>query len=404
MPPIHPAPVPAPIVSRLVLSGLVVALGGGGLCAQTFDLLVSTSADSDLWGQPVADEDVVLHPSGQTARVAVPAASLAALAGDDGSGLHLGFGDVDALHVDPSALVGDGLLVSLVSDEHGLRDGDVFGFGPDGPQVVLSEDELLVAIGSVDGNLDVDAIHRDGSGTWFFSLAEDEESTTLSGDLPGEIQDGAILGWVPGSPAAFVVHTESAVDALVAAALGGSGGGDVKGLARDPITGALIFSVQSPSAHDASVFSEAGGGLLVDGHQESDFGFGAATELDALAVAPVTWPGLVVDEPRPPAGGSVTFTVRGEPGALHLVLISGGLAASGKSLHGWGGLALAPDAFFVAATQALPALLVTTDGLGGASLSLDIPAVQPALDVYVQGFGLGPAIEASNPLVVEVAQ
>ena len=62
--------------------------------------------------------------------------------------------------------------------------------------------------------------------------------------------------------------------------------GDVLGLAYDAVNTALLFTVQSPSAYDATVFSDVNGGTLVPGFGEVSLGFANAVELDALSLLP----------------------------------------------------------------------------------------------------------------------
>ncbi|MCB9899315.1 MAG: hypothetical protein H6825_15020 [Planctomycetes bacterium] len=402
-PPAAAARAVRPRTPRTALALLLLVASAG---AQSVDLFVSTSTDADLSGSPVRDSDVLSHRPGLPAAFALPAEALSALAGDPtGSGLHVVFGDIDALHVSPGGLASDGLYISLLSNENGFLDGDVLALSQEGASVFRSEAEFAAAAGASDGNVDVDAFSLDADGTIWFSFAEDEASAFLSGDQPGSIGDGDVLVWPAGQSVAQIVYTEAQIDAFVSAALGASTSTvDTRGLARDA-AGQLLFVVQSPSAHDASVFTTAGGGALLDGHDEASFGFGADEELDALSVAPSLWPGLAVSEPRPAAGGSFSFEVwDAEPGAPHVVLMALDLGPSWLPLAGWGGLVLADDALFFASAHLLPSLTVLPDAAGRASLALDVPAALTALDVTAQAVCLGAGASASDPLVVELAQ
>lgn len=381
-------------------------LAGPSLAQELPAVYVSLSADGGLGGAPVEDEEVLLHdPFGPT-RVALPGESLAALAGDPGnSGLHHLFGDVDALH-DRGEGPGGGLILSLVSDELGFQDGDLLALTATGLEVLVPEDTLVTLFGISDGNLDVDAVHLQDDGVWLVSFNETEDSTLLSGDTQGVLEDGDVVAWDPAQGTVAVVLTEGDVDALVTAALGSSTStGDTKGLARHPQSGELLFSVQSPSAHDGSVFSAAQGGSLLAGHSEDDFGFDGAVELDALTVVRTRWPGLTPSEPRPAAGAAFELALRGdEPGALQLVTVSLDLAPAWFTLQGWGGIVLAEDALFGAGLQATAALFTVADGTGVAELTLVVPPTVVDVDLHLQALGWSWPHAASNPIVLELAQ
>jgi hypothetical protein len=386
----------------------LVAMGpmSPGLLAQ-IDIVVSLTSDNELSGQIVRDQDLVGHGAGEPATVSWPSETLSLFVGDiDGDGLFEELGDVDALHDAGSGPTAEaGLYLSLLSDQDGFSDGDVLRLSPGGTEVFLSEDAFVAAIGSVDGQIDIDAFHLDADGTILFSLAEDEESTTLSGDDAGKIRDGAILEWT--ATTISVLHTESEVELMVELALGAAVSiGDTKGISRDPSSGEILFSVQSPSAHDASVFSTAGGGVLLSGHEESDFGFTSAAEIDALSVAASQFASLTVSSGRPQAGEVLTVSLSGaEPGSLWIVLASLGLLdAPSLPLMGWGGLVLEQDALLGAMLNAAPWLVIVPNGMGDGNLVMPLGiALQPA-DVVVQAVAPGPLPKASNPLVLELGQ
>ncbi len=373
-----------------------------------FALLVSISADSDLMGLPVRDEDLVRHLPGAPAFVAWPAETLALLTGDaGGDGLHDVFGDVDAIHDGGvGATVGEGLLLSLVANEAGFLDGDVLGFSGGQASVFMAEATFVALVGASDGDVDVDAFHLDDNGRIVFSLADDEDSTSLSGDDPGVVQDGAILTWMPGETSASLLWTEAEVSGLVTAALGSTQNvGDTKGLGRDPGTGALLFSVQSPSAHDASVFTDAAGGALVSGHAEDDLGFGTNAELDGLSLASEHFAGLTVSAARPQASELVTARLSGAtPGMPYLILAALDLGPVLMPLDGWGGLVLANDSLLAISLDSVAALLVLPDGLGSGEIAKQLPDGLSAVDVVLQAVAPGGHARGSNPLIIEMAQ
>ena len=400
-------PVPRFLLSRSLRLACALAALAAPSSAQTLDLLVSTSADETLGSLVFGDEEVVLHPAGGVPRLAWPTSTLALHLGPTSAGAtYLEPGDLDALHDLGDGTPGGGLLFSLVSDEGGWKDGDVLRTLDGGVSLVWSEDTLVAAVGATDGNLDIDALQLDDDGWVLFSLAEDEDSAWLSGDQPGVVQDGDVLRWNPATGVIEVLLTESAVAGLVAVALGGSATiGDTKGLARDPADGSLLFCVQSPSAHDGSVFSAAGGGSLLAGHAESDFGFGGAGELDALCVAHSTWATLQGSEGKPAAGTSVSLTLGGaQPGTAWVLLMSTESVPNWFPLPGWGGLVLSEDLLFQASLKAFPFLVRVADGLGECAWSFDVPPTQPPQDVVLQAASLSGSRPISNPVLLEVAQ
>lgn len=386
---------------------LAVSLMPAPALSQTFDLLVSTSADETAGAQLVGDEEFVLHPAGGVLRPAWPAATLALLLGESGVGsLHMQPGDVDAVHDPGDSIPGGGLFFSLVSNQGVWEDGDILRVQASGVVVAWKEEILVGVLGVTDGNLDVDALHMDADGTFLLSLAEDEASSVLSGDHPGKIEDGDVLRWNPVTGAVSMELTESAVDALVAHALGvASATGDLKGLARDPNDGSLLFCVQSPSAHDGSVFSTANGGMLLPGHQESDFGFDGAGELDALSVALTSWPGLQTSSQQPVPGTSVVLSVEGLlQGQAAVLLMAEAYGPSWFDLPGWGGLVLAEDGLLAASLSIYPFLVAAADGNGRAEWSFDLPIGIIPGDVVAQAVVLNGVHAASNPVLIEAAQ
>lgn len=373
----------------------------------SYDILFSITSDATLAGQSLEDEEVVLHRSGASSRLAWPGETFSALMGDpSGVGLHHLFGDVDAIHDPGLGGPGGEFLFSISVNEQGFLDGDVLGVVDGGYEIVISEADFMGAAGVDDGNIDIDAIHRYADGSVLFSFAEDESSNLLSGDTAGVVADGDILLWPAGTNFAQLIFTEGQVNSMVSNALGsGATTGDTKGLAVDPLTEDILFTVQSPTAHDGSVFSVGGGGVLVSGHEESNLGFDGGIELDALTVALTKWSTLEVSDPRPAPASSVLLSVNGDqPGSAYVVVWSLSLDVVWAWLPGWGGVTLAQDVLFTTSLGQTPALTVVADGLGYGSLSIPVPPLVPATDVYMQAFDLGNPHFSSNPIVVEVAQ
>lgn len=375
---------------------------------QGFDVLVSLTADDALPGEAVRDQDLVRHAPSGGAHVQWPSETLALLAGDGGGSqaLHLVLGDIDAIHDGGATPAGSGLSFSIPADQAGFRDGDVLTFGPGGLQILIPEIAFVDAAGASDGNVDLDALQVDADGTLLFSFADNEVSTVLSGDVAGQIKDGDVLSWMPGTSQAAMVYTEAQVDGLVSQALGATIlTTDTGGLARDPVTGQLLFSVLSPTPNDASVFSEAGGGSLLAGHAEADFGFTGAPELDALCVAVSSFPALTTSSGNPAAGAQLAFTLRGaQPGHPHVILAALDVDPVGIPLGGWGRFVLADDLLLGLTASSASHYVAMPDASGTGALLSVVPPAMPPVDVVMQAIAPGAPPVASNPLVLELLQ
>ena len=378
------------------------------LCAQqdTPILLVSLTSNDFVDGLLVEDQALALHRPDAPAWGALPSSTFALHMGDgDGDGADDVFGDVDALYVFP----GEGpvlprLLLSLVSDQYGFLDGDVLGVGASGFfELVVPESTFVIAVGALDGDVDVDALHREPDGTWLFSLADDEDSDVLSGDQVGRVLDGAVLRLPAGGVLAEIVYTETGVGSLASAALGASAViTDTKGLARDPTTGALLLCTQNPSSLDGAVFTD--GGVVLSGHAEADFGFAFGGELDALEVVADAWPGLTASTETPVPGSSVVLYLNGaRPFEPYLLMLSFSVGEVLLPAQGWGGLVLSPDAAFQAGLDALGALTLVSDEQGTVFAFVGLAPSVPAVDVVLQAVSLGLPRQASNPLLLEIA-
>ena len=395
---LHPA--------RVLTVPILLALGAAS--AQSYDVLVSLTADDALASEAVRDEDLVRHAPAGASHVQWPSETLALLAGDGGGtqALYLTPSDIDAIDDEGAVPAGGGLYFSMPADQAGFKDGDILSFGAAGLQVFRPEADLVAVTGASDGNVDLDALEIGPTGALYFSFADNELSTVLSGDLPGQIKDGDVMGWLPGAPQAMMVYTEAQVDTLVSQALGVTvTTTDTSGLARDPVSGELLFSVLSPTANDATVFTVAGGGAIVPGHAEADFGFTTAPEIDALTVAVSSFPALTVSSGKPGAGAQLTFTVRGaQPGVPHVVLAALDTGSATVPLGGWGGFALASDLLLGLTWQNASLYMTVPDGTGKGSLLTVVPPTMPPVDVVMQAVVPGAGAKASNPLVLELLQ
>jgi len=409
-PPGGAPPRPGARTRRSMRTLLALALAAPLGAAQGYDVLVSLSGDDALPSGAVRDQDLVLQSPGAVAHVAWPSETLQVLAGDGGTGTWPLFTDVDAVHDAGGATADQGLYLSLSTDEAGFKDGDVIRGSGGAFTVWRAEAEFIAATGATDGNVDLDALQIDDDGALLFSFGDNEASSFLSGATAGTIGDGDILRWPAGATAAEVLFTETQVSAMVTLALASSttvSTTDTTALARDAATGEVLFAVQSPTANDASVFSTAGGGSLVEGHAEADFGFTTAPEIDALSVAASRFPATTVSASNPPAGGSVTvFLQDAAPGVPHIVLVALGVGSTKPVLDGWGAFVLQQDALLAVAWSQASALVIVPDAAGAGSLVASLPAGLAATDVVVQVVAPpagGPA-QGGNPVLLELAQ
>lgn len=398
--------VSAPVLAaRLVGAPLALLLAAAPARADGPDLVLSLTSAGTLPGATVDDEELFLAPSGGGARLLVPERTLAMFFDAAAAGAHAAPGDIDALDLVATApgspWIG-GVYFSTVSDEGGFLDGDVLRFDPATGTVTVafSEALLVAATGVADGNLDVDAVSVADDGELLFSLNEDE---TIGG---ATVPDECVFRLPPGAASAVVLFDAAALEAAVATALGGPVTiGDVKGIDRHG--DALLFTVQSPSDHDATVFTTANGGAVFDGRSEASLGFLDAVEADALAVLPgAAFPTLDLAVGVLAEGQPVSATLRGlAPSGPFLMLLSGTADLGGSHpTPGFGQLHLGlNDPFFLAAAANAPALLGVADGQGDGGVTGIAPA-----------FGGGPydlvlqvvdaAGRASNPVVLEVNQ
>lgn len=364
-------------------------------------------------GLTVSREEILDFGELTGTRPLFPNEALAFLFGDiTGNGLEDAPDNIDALHVtvEPRRVLPSALYLSTVKDELGLKDGDVFRFGGTGGiEPFLLESYFIDLTEASDGNVDIDAFSMGPSGEYYFSFADNEDSTLLSGSEPGVVKDGDIL-MVDGSGAVSVLYTEEQVSDMVSLALGDSFKiGDVLGLAYDAQNQCLLFTVQSPTAHDASVFSDANGGLLVPGYDETALGFLNGVELDALALLPVfqDMPSMKI-EPRYPAQGDViNLTLTGGAfNSVFFLLISGAKTTLPKPYYGGGFGPLLLDTthpYFLEFITQLPFLMGYFNGAGTGVYTYTMPVDPTVMDFHVQATDPLEHVY-SNPLTVEFNQ
>ncbi len=353
------------------------------------------------------DDQELLHfdLSSQAARPWLFSTTGAFFQGDDNKdGIHDDWNDVDALWVDPSA-PGNGAYLSLVSDQGAFKDGDVFRLtATGGTEIVVLEGRFVTLLGCVDGNLDIDGLHVSPDGTWWLSLAEDEESTVLSSDKPGFITDGSILTWNSLNDQVGIFLNEQEVSALVTQILSRSVQiGDVLSLAVDEHQ-SLCFSVQSPTDHDGSVFSLYNGGTLLV--PESALGMNGEVELDAVSMIQGGGEFLATKAATRTvgAGQSVAVELYGRPAQPYALLLSSSKGdAAATPFGGFLGLLISPTdpLFQLSVSSGAAWLWGVLDGEGRGTIQST--AIPPGItvDLMIQPLDLS-TLELGTPGIVHV--
>lgn len=370
----------------------------------------SLSGPGDLGGIVHQRGAVLCYGENEGTRLLFSEAGIAFMVGDvDGDGLEDLLENIDALHVADAAVPG-AFHFSTAKDGAGVLDGDLFRFHETGGvDLYLSEADIVALVGSVDGNVDVDAFTLTPSGDRYFSFADKEESTLLSGSQPGVVEDGDILLW-DAQGLVKVLHTEAEVSQMISNATGQNlKAGDVLGLSWDSKLGCLLFTVQSPSDHDASVFSTASGGSLVAGYDEASLGFNNTVEIDALSVLPTgsDLPALDIEPRRPAQGDSVSITVsKGVPAEAFYLFLSSARAGTVQPpyLGGFRYFALERnDPYFLLGVAQLPALTgaYNLDGIG--EFYYTMPMDPTVVDIHIQAVDPNTWV-FSHPVTMEYNQ
>lgn len=272
------------LLNTLLILG---ALQGAQPPLQAF---ASTSADSRLPQDTICQDEALLRRSEADtwARVAVPQQTWMALLGDiDGDGLFDLPDGIDALAYLPEGLGAPASIFDFVfscdRDCYGFKDGDVLRLSRQGTlELVYAEDTLENLLLPTSGSLDIDALTFPSPGQMYFSLKDG-----LNGTVLGDLQDGDVLCWDLAGQFITQIADEGIIQAQVTQATGSTSAfGDVKSLSIHPITQELVYTIQSPSASDASVFGEGQGGRIIPNWAEDDWQFQLSTEIDALAFVP----------------------------------------------------------------------------------------------------------------------
>ncbi len=295
----------------------------------------SLTDNEDLSGKAIGKEEIVTYEEGSGTRLLFSNEGFAFMIGDNnGDGIEEIPSDIDAFHVEliPGSSLPSAMFFSTKTSCIGVHDGDLFRFHETGGiELYMDEPYFVTVSGASDGNVDVNAFTRSSSGQIYFSFADDENSSLLSGSQPGIVKDGCII-CINTQGTASVLYTEDMVSDMVSNALGKQYSIiDVQGLSYDDANEQLLFSVQSPTSHDGSVFSDQGGGTLLAGYDEASFGFSGEVEIDALSLLPVLFDMRSIEiEPRYPRKTdmiiiTVSGGVSGEP--YHL-FVSGDITSS----------------------------------------------------------------------------
>ena len=269
------------------------------------------------------------------------------------------------------------LAFTLLSNEGGFLDGDVLGFPPSGGiGVLVSEVDLVDALGVPGAAIDVDAIAFDDSGRLLFSLQTDLAATAL-----GDVLDGDILRQETNGSISLVM-TEAEVQAHVTAATGLTDAIlDVQGVEWS--AGDIFVSVQSPSSIDGAVIKVTGTSSVVA--DEAQMGLGGA-EVDALGSMRTgdDIPCFTVAPLQIGQGGPLHFEFYGRPNTILLGLMAGRAGFRDLSrLPGFGGLYLdRRDPWLNLILSTRTASFVYLDAFGRSTVDW----VMPAAPVFGPGF------------------
>ena len=252
--------------------------------------LASTSADSRLPQDTMCRDEALLRRSDTDAwaRVFTPQQSWMSHMGDlDGDGLFDMPDGIDALSYQPSfSGTTPGLFDLVFSSDRdflGFADGDILRLSRSGGiEIVHSETALDAALLPTSGNLDIDGLAIVTDNVYLITFKD-----SLNGTVVGDVLDGDILRWDVMAQTITRFADEAEVQAWVDHATGSTSAiGDVKSLSFHPSSGDLLFTVQSPSAIDATVFAATQSGEVLSGWEEGDWDFQISTEIDALCMIP----------------------------------------------------------------------------------------------------------------------
>ncbi|MFT7517157.1 MAG: hypothetical protein ACI84O_000947 [Myxococcota bacterium] len=308
----------------MILSSLLLLTAQQPIDAQSeFQLFASVSYETMLPQDNMCyTEEIILFDSLDVwPRVYLPRLAFNAVLPDlDGNGLFDYPLGVDALSMQnaiSSAHEGYfSFCFSTDSNGPGYLDGDILSLdSQSGLRVVYSEQQVASDLQITSGSVDIDAVCIKSTNEILLSFRDDLQSSSL-----GLIEDGSIISWDPTSNNSYIVATEAEVQSWVDnAGLTTRSIGDIKSLSYDYTNQVILFSVQAPSAHDATVYSSHNGGEVFNALTEDDWQFRIPTELDALCLVAnrvKQAPLLTVSVPYFKSGEIATFRLRhAQPGA-----------------------------------------------------------------------------------------
>lgn len=390
----------------IVRAALALLASAGGASAQQESAIFSFSGPVTAPFGTLADTELArIDLAGGLCRPWFSLASSAFFAGDvTGDGITDEWRDVDALWVGQSGGRVSDVYVSFNTTFGPWLDGDIVRLAADGTlQLAYPEAQVIGWFGLTDGQVDLDGLHVAADGSLFVSFADNEASALLSTDTPGIVTDGSVVVWDPASQTASVRVTEAGVDALVSHALGSAATTtDTLGVALDR-NGALVFSVQSPTSHDASLFRDANGGEIA--LAEAALGLAGGPEIDALDLLDPAAEFLAARmASRFVAGGQqAVMEIDGAPN--HALVVTLSLARFDASLFptdGFQGLLLDPgDPLFGASLSDLGWTYATTDAAGHSTVFFEPAPTGVIVTVMVQAYDLdGHAFGA--PVAIEL--
>jgi hypothetical protein len=390
-------------IARAALALLAAA---GTASAQQESAIFSLSGPATAPFGSLADTELArIDLAGGLCRPWFSAASSAFFAGDvTGDGITDEWRDVDALWVGQQGGRVTDVCVSFNTTFGPWLDGDIVRLAADGTlQLAFAEATIVGWFGLTDGQIDVDGLHFAADGSVLISFADNEASALLSTDTPGVVTDGSVVVWNPASQSASVRVTEAGVDALVTHALGSAATTtDTLGVALDR-NGVLVFSVQSPTSHDASLFRDANGGEVA--LAEAALGLAGGPEIDALDLLDPAAEFLAARMASRFVAGGQQAVMEVDGAAHHIFVVTLSLARFDAALFpadGFQGLLLDPtDPLFAASLADLGWTYATTDAAGHVSVLFEPAPPGVIVTVMVQAYDLdGHAFGA--PLAIEL--
>ncbi|MDE0586507.1 MAG: hypothetical protein OSB63_07800, partial [Planctomycetota bacterium] len=297
-------------------------------------------------------------------------------------------------------------MFSTNSNGSNYLDGDILALDQQGGlQVVYSESQLTQDLSISAGSVDVDALCARSQDELLLSFRDGLQSSSL-----GVISDGDIVSWNPQTGDAYIYASEVDVQAWFNNATGSSTAiGDVKSISFDRGRQALLFSVQSPSDQDATVFTSADGGSVFHELSETSWQFRIPTELDALCISPqrvIQTPILSVSVPYVQHGSYVKLRIRHAFAQANIV----GACSSVYKTTLWPGAsvgfsALSRNALYYRKWPSAMQPALQSDSYGSAIYRLELPllpiAVSEAL-IYCQAKIDGQGL--SSPLKLQISQ